>query len=340
MTELNRYQLIFDPYPTEEQVVEWSKVVPRLARIFLRPTSRRAIFEASDALAVSISTKGRMSGPLGGQMHRTVRQALANIHAVDDGMLSSTCGILAALHLLNNRRLKGANAEKRETLAIALWAALSGQTPLLEPRLEELRIDLLDTAQYVALDMAGRLRQRRSDVVRLGSGTPAPGGGGPAVAGQTIAALRWNSILDQEEIDLLRWMLTDESRVLQRPFGELKVPETLAVTLGLELGGLLRWFPTLEHYIFVAQDCSRNRSVGVQGLLEGLGKDRDRLAALYRDDPVVQACPAVFPFLTALSGGCVEGSNVYAARPLVDWCGRALLESAAVVFANTVWRRS
>lgn len=339
MIKLHRYQLIFDPFVIEGQTVDWSKVVSKLAGILLKPTSRGAIFEASNALVGSITAKGRMLGALGEQMHGALKKAIPDFVAGDDQMLASVVGMLAALHLLNNGRLKGGNAAKREAMAIALWPALSFQESLLEPRLEELTKDILDASQRVALEMAARLRQRREDVVQSGAGPVGPDGRRSVATTQTIEALKWNSILDQEEIDLLRWTLADESRLLERPFGDMKGLETLVVARGLELGRLLRRFPTFEHYVFVSQICSGGRPLGLQALLDALGKDRNRLAGVYRDDPIVRACPVVFPFLTALNGGYVGRRWVDVRRPLADWCGRALLESAAVNFANETWSR-
>lgn len=331
MIALDRYQLIFDPLIVEGQVVDWSKVVPRLAKAFLQPTSRAAIFEASNALAVSIKARKRMSGPVGEQMHRVLKRAKLGFGVADGDLVACACAMLAALHTLSNGRLKDRNAAKRDSMAIALWPALTFQESLLEPRLEELRKDVLETAQRVALDMAGRFRLRRKEPGQIGSAAP------PTLARQQIAALKWNSTLDQEEIALLRWLLADESTLLGRPFEDVNRLETLVVTRGLELGRLLRRFPTFEHYIFVSQTCGKRPQVSLRRLLDALGEDRRLLAASFGDSPVVQACPEVFPFLTALGDDGVGDRSGMVEQPLAYWCGRAFLESAAATFASKDW---
>lgn len=335
MIALDRYQLIFDPLMVEGQVVDWSKVVPRLAKTLLQPTSRAAIFEASNALAASIQGRKRMFGPVGEQMRRVLKRVKPGFGLTDGELVARASGMLAALHLLSNGRLKGRNAAKRDTMAIALWPALTFQESLLEPRLEELRKEVLETAQRVALDMARRFRLRRKEPGQIESAAPAAVA--IYVAKQQIAALKWNSTLDQEENDLLRWLLADESTLLERPFEDFNRLETLVVTRGLELGRLLRRFPTFEHYVFVSQTCREGHQFSLQRLLDALGEDRERLAASFGDSPVVQACPEVFPFLTALGDGGVGDRSAAVERPLAYWCGRAFLESAAATFASEDW---
>ena len=335
MITLDRYQLIFDPFIVEEQVVDWSKVVPRLAKAFLQPTSRAAIFEASNALAVSIKARKRMSGAVGEQIHRVLKRVKPGFGVADGELVARACGMLAALYLLSNGRLKDRNAAKRDSMAIALWPALTFQESLLEPRLEELRKDVLETAQRVALDMAGRSRLRRKEPSQKGSAASATLA--MYLAKQQIAALKWNSTLDQEENDLLRWLLADESTLLERPFEDFSRLETLVVTRGLELGRLLRRFPTFEHYVFVSQTCGEGHQISLQRLLDALGEDRERLAGSFGDSPVVQACPEVFPFLTALGDGGVGDRSAIVEQPLAYWCGRAFLESAAATFASNDW---
>ena len=330
MKKLDRYRLIFDAFTTDEQSIDWSKVVPKLAQTFLRAKSRRAVFEACNGLVVSIDARGRMLGPIGDEMQRLLKETLPGFEVAGNQLLSSVTGMLAALYVLNHGRLRGSSMEKRETMAVALWLALTFQDACSEARREELRKDILETSQRVALGMASRLRQRLGETVQSAS-RPALRGGVDATA------LRWNSILDREEIDLLRWLLADETTLLGQPYEKVESLETLVVTRGLELGGLLRRFPTFEHYDFISQNCPPNRFLSLEELLEGLGDDRSRLARLYQESSIVQACPTVFPFLTALSGGCVEGRSPHVERPLTDWCGRALLESAAVTFSDAGW---
>ena len=104
--------------------------------------------------------------------------------------------------------------------------------------------------------------------------------------------------------------------------------ETVALAQGLELGLLLTRFPVFEHYELASRDIAPRHETDLGGLLAAVGENRNALAAPFEGNPVIGACPTVFPLLTALTGRPTVHADATVARSLADWCGRALIESA------------
>ena len=222
----------------------------------------------------------------------------------------------AAIHVLASRQLRDPHKVSRQnSIALALWSALSFQKPLAEQRLEDVRAELLNSARRAGLELAWRSRLRSA----------LPNGASPAIQN---SSLRQNAVLDQEEIKVLRRTLSDESILLERPYAEVGCDETIALAQGLELGLLLTRFPVFEHYELASRDVAPQHETDLGGLLAAVGEDRNALAAPFEGNPVIGDCPTVFPLLTALRGGSPVHADATVGRPLADWCGRALIESA------------
>ena len=187
-----------------------------------------------------------------------------------------------------------------------------------EQRLEDVRAEMLNSARRTGFELARRSRLRRTVL------------NGVSQVVQ-IRSLRWNSVVDQEEIKVLRWTLADESSLLERPYAEVARNETVALARGLEFGMLLTRFPAFEHYELVSCDIAPGDEVDLNGLLDAVVEDRNALAAPFEGNPVIAACPTVFPLLTALTGRPTVHADATVARSLADWCGkRALIESTVL----------
>ena len=128
-------------------------------------------------------------------------------------------------------------------MALALWSALSFQKPLAERRLEDMRADIMSKARVVGLELGRRSWSRRT---RTKGDSP----------DRQNCALRWNTVVYQEEIKALRWTLADESTLLARPYAEVGRQETVALARGLDLGLLLARVPVVGHYRLASPRCS------------------------------------------------------------------------------------
>lgn len=323
MNNLSEHFLILDPIPNERADVRWEQVIHKLARILLT-TSRDQAYETANSLTRSIHHGHPLPAPLGAKFDVSLRRSIPDLKIADTEYISRVGGMIAILAVLNNTRLGEVNAATRDGMAVALWSSLEFQRPLFEPRIEYLRERIITSARHAALKMASRIRARSPSSARYSSET----------ARDTIDALRHNSRLDLEENAILRWILANRSDIFRTPFTDIESSELVAITRCLELGNSLQQFPTYQHYQFITQNISGESSISLQCLVNTMGHDSILLANSYRDSTVLTQCPLIFPFLRALMGKMLP-DEAEVERPLIDWCGRALLEVAAVRHAAT-----
>ena len=332
MDEVERYLAVMDPFPAEGGLERVRQLIRVSARRLTRARPENILLEAN-ALARVVSLGGR----LGANASDETGQALERwgVREADNELDLRTwiAAVLGARQFVRNVRLQPSNETKRDCLAVGLWCALSFQENLREPRMEALRGSLLRDAQEAALRMASRVRSEARCVTDGHDVGDEEDGNVEAVVRENDA-LRDAVSLAREEADLLRWMIADESRVLGRRFQDVHVPEAAVVARGLEVGRLLRWFPTVEHWQFVSSGSAVVADVDLGDLVGRLGVDRRRMGEAYVSHELVDSCPLVFPLLGALSGGDVKKDGGTVKRSLSYWCGRALLESAAMSFAE------
>ena len=322
MSDLYRHLLLCDPIPDSVAGTKgWKQAVQGVARIILDPQNSTP-WEMAEILA-RITVEGRL-----GSDHFGAKAGLVIAKTLPDssgrhGLFGCVCAMSAAIYVMENPRLSAEpKVSTRDSIAVALWSALSFQRPLAKQRLEDFRAEILNSARHAGLELARRMRNRR---------TQADG----ASLDEQNHGLRWNAALDLEEIEVLRWTLADESNVLNRPYADVGSHESFALARGLDLGLLLTRFPVFEHYELASRDVAAGHEIDLGGLVDAVGEDCNALVEPFKDDAVIETCPATFPLLTALRGGPTGRADGAVARSLSDWCGRALLESSIVRRSQT-----
>lgn len=327
MMNLSEHFLILDPIPHESDGVDWKAVTKRIARIFLIGTSRIEVYRTANTLTESIQYGRPLPEPLRGKVNAVLHQDIPYMDAAKRQFVARICSMMAILYVLANRQWGEMNASRRDAIAVALWSSLGLRDQLMEPRLEYLRGAILATAQRVALQMAAADRSDE-DSTSVGSTTL-------ATAQTTIDALQHRVRLVREENSILRWLLSNRSEILAIPMSHIEPSEMVAMIKCLELGMLLREFPTHDHYIFITDNVDRNIPVSLSSLLNVMGDYRDRLAKCHQNNIALTQCPLVFPFLRAVNGDNIAERERLVERPLADWCGRALLEVSAIRYADS-----
>lgn len=315
MSRIDRHLLLCDPLPEPgAEPTGWTRAVQGVTRI-IRESRELSPWEIAEALA-RISVQARLgSDRFSSRATAAIARALPG-SAGRESLFNAVCVMSAASGVLASGRLRVPHkVSRRNSIALALWSALSFQRPLAEQRLEEVRAGIMNNARVVGLELGRRSWCQRSVT------------NGDSLDVQNCA-LQWNTALYQEEIKVLRWTLADASALLGQPYAEVGSDETEALAWGLDLGLLLAKFPAFEHHSLASRDVAPQHETNLDGLLAAVGEDRNRLAAPFEGDPVVRACPSVFPLLTALTGERTGHAGAAMERSLSDWCGRALIESA------------
>ena len=321
MSNFDRHLLLCNPLPEGAGMIsDWMHAIRGVERIIL-DNQHLSPWEVAEILA-QIPVRGRLgSDPFGTSAARVISRVLPDSPGCNS-LFGSVCVMSAAIRVVANRQLSAdRKVSRRDSIALALWSALSYQKPLAEQRLEDVRSEMLNSARRTGLNLAHRMRTRRT---LLDSVSP----------DDQNESLRWNAFLDQEEIKVLRWILADESSLLERPYAEVRQDETVAVARGFELGLLLTRFPEFAHYEMASREVASRHEMDLAELVAALGGDRNALAAPFDGNPIIGACPTVFPLLTALRGEPTVQADATVVRSLADWCGRALLESAIIMRSN------
>jgi hypothetical protein len=336
MINIAAHVRIFDPEPEDDLVTKRTSAIAELCSNYGKGGRQvLAIFQSANDLARAVEVKAGLSEALAREIETAVRKSASAFVADGNELQMTVCGLLGALQSLDGVTSSAGVLTSLDVFAIGLWSALSFQAPRSEPKLEALRVELLQKAREFTLGRATSTR-RRINVPDASFQPPTeyePTGLGESLktgVGATIEALRANAAIDREELDLLWWVLSDWSELLGRRFSAADNPEAAAVASGLEAGRMLRRMPADAHRHLVLRHAGKTDSLNLTKFLKTLGADRERLAAAYAGDNRVTACPAIFPLITALRSGSATDPKGDIRRTLEEWAGRALLESAAL----------
>ena len=326
MIELDRHLLVCEPVPPKgEELIAWRRVAVSIGNLIINLDQKYTPWEMCDVLLQMMDSRRLGSGVFGERVARVLQDANPEWSG-RDGLLACVSVMVGTLRAVTNNRLT-AKAERRDRIAVGLWSALTLRGPLAESRLEELRSEVLRYARRAALEKASRERIRSS----------AAAGTDGATLRQQTQALRNDAVLDREEISVLRWVLADESSLLCTAFSDVERRESAALARGLELGIVLRRFPTYEHYELATRGVANAGRLSLGALVDAVRPDLERLRRAFLNSEVIQTSPRVFPLLSSLVRGTMCDGGGEVERPLKEWCGRALLESAMVGIANEDW---
>ena len=328
--DVARFVRIFEPDPSDDFVTKRTAAIRQLKAHFLKQrnvgklmslaTETFGVFQNPPVVAESYAEV--IEGAIKKQSESFVR----------DGrdLEMSVCAMIAVVHAIQGSGKASEGWAVGDVLATAVWSGASFLPANPEPKLEEFRSQTVDAAKQRILESSLDTRVRRN-VPEFGAfgdeqlGAEAFG----EATGATIDALQYNAALDREELDMLWWVLGDTSNVLEKPLASLS-PETRAIVSGIELGALLRALPSQSHRNLCARGVGETESMTLPAVLEALGDDRTALAANFANEILVDEATSVFPLLNGIRAGssALAGSDV--ARPLKEWCARALLERAVL----------
>lgn len=257
----------------------------------------------------------------------------------------SVCGLSGALQVLTGATpMRNGKTSIGDVLSFGLWSALSFQKPRGDAKLEQLRNELMQTAQDHCARAASEGRKRAvvaEPEFKLITKEP-PGtkedeeedadldadalNRGLEPFRSAIADLKANAAVDREEIDLLWWVLADWSTLLRRRFSTEK-GAVAVIASGLEVGRMIRRIPAEAHRHLILRNVPAAKDCSLQELLSAIGDDRAALATVDTYGYIAKY-PGVFPLLSALNTGSAQDARAKIKRAIGDWADRALLESS------------
>ncbi|KRG60214.1 hypothetical protein ABB22_02235 [Stenotrophomonas nitritireducens] len=338
MSAMAKYVRIFWPDPKDEDVSRRNTAVAAIQSWITEFKDPQSAIQLASALADGVA-----DGKARDEFASKVEQAIVNAGSaafVREGhdLEIIVVTLVSALGLVQSERdLPGWTPV--DTLAAALWSALSFQPSVLEEPIEVLRQEVLVASRTRTMLIAERSR-KRVPVPEIGPLTlpeaQPTGSRASAVYRKAteplVKALRENAELDREELEFLWWMMEDWSDVLDGRFSDAD-PLVRAVVAGIDGASKLRRLPASGHRNVVLRGVQPGSPATLTALLTALGNHRETLATSV-DADYVRKFAAVFPLLGAITSGDVSTAGVETARDARDWGARALLEGGILQVAK------
>ena len=338
MTDIAIHIRIFDAEPTDDLVEKRTNAIHDLSKAFANRKTVPDILQLANDLSTAIGSKVGVPTALANEVEAAIREYSTAFVQVGHELEILVCAMLATLEYLEMATPSKGPLLKTDVLAAGLWSALSFQPTRTEAKLEALRAELLTHSQNMIITTSSSARYRSEipnftiklpETVDWNTYSEAQIKG----ASKTIKALRNNSALDREELNLLWWVLNDWSSLLNDKLSASPA-EAAAIGRGIEVAYLLRRLPGDAHKHLVLKDIVIGDSHTLSELIKTLADNRAKLASAFQGDTTVETCPAVFPLLSALSTGKASGAGIKITRSLHEWAARALLESSILHVAS------
>jgi hypothetical protein len=333
MTHVAAHIRIFDPDPTDDLVTKRTAAIAEIEKKLSEGRSVDDILRSANDLAYAAEPEGSFSTEQNQMIEEAIRKSSQAFIAQERPMEMLVCGMLGALKSLGG---SGGSVSGQTTVtdvfALGLWSALSFQKKRTDAKLEGLRTELMEAAHAHCMKTASRSRERLvvQDAEFKGADPFDAAGVEKAMKpfGKATSDLRANAAVDREEIDLLWWVLSDWSLILDRRLSTDKIVASAAIASGLEAGLMLRRIPTPAHRHLVLRNVPSGKSMTLPELLAAVEEDRAALDAAFKADVRIAQYPAVFPLTNALRTGVAKDTNAKIRRSIEDWSARALLEAS------------
>lgn len=348
LTHIATYIRIFDSDPSDDLVNKRTAAISEIANAVKAQRTVDELLRIANDLAVAAQQGGTLSASLTETIEGAIRKSSTAFVAEGHELEMLVCGMAGALQVLEGATpLRNGTTSIADVLSIGLWSALSFQKPRSDAKLEQLRSELMRTAQHHCAAAAHDSRKRAKVLDPEFKEAPKKTEDDPddefdAVAvneglkpfRDAITDLRANAAIDREEIDLLWWVLSDWSKLLGRRLSTEKAGAA-AVASGLEVGRMIRRIPAEAHRHLVLRNVATGKDLSLQELLTAIADDRIALAPT-EAETYISRCPSVFPLSTALRTGSTHDATAKVKRSLGDWAERALLESAIAHLCSNI----
>ncbi|MDQ0466243.1 hypothetical protein QO010_004036 [Caulobacter ginsengisoli] len=328
MADVAKHVRIFEAVPTDDFVTKRIAVTKDLGAKFLKDKDIDALLGVVDGVAQACAPRSAMPEGLVSTVEGAIRAQSTSFVSEGNEVQLVTMALLGLNHAISTSS-PAATLSISDVLATGAWLALSLQPPSGDPKLEELRQEVLAAGRTLSLASASHARKRRvvdeakietfaedfSDVSpKILAGLKGP-----------VGALRENAILDREEIDFLWWAMGDYSTLMAQRLSSLSAP-TAALAAGWDAAQILRRLPAEAHRHVVLRHVREYEPVALSAISAGLGSDADKFVAAFKDGRIAKF-PAIFGLLATIAKAADAPTGNGEKAALADWAGRALLEA-------------
>ncbi|WP_017258883.1 GTPase-associated system all-helical protein GASH [Pedobacter arcticus] len=329
MVDIAKHIRIFITNPTDEYVSKRITAINAIEAVIKKKTNISDIYEFINGLLDALETPDKPNDFVNAVSVPALKKSSAAFVPEEESLQLLTCTLLATAQYLEKTKSFGQKPTPDFIMAVAFWNALSFAQPLKgKEKLETLRKELIAVATKIATDISLTSRERketklRSQIVLTENTFASVVSGTEASYGKLVDAFRFNAYLDREEIDVLWWVLGGWSDILDQQLSTLN-PVQSSVISSLEIGNLLKRFPSKAHTYIACRNCELNTELNGTEIREQLEAQIDKIiSALTKNE--ITTFPKIFPISSLIiSKDKVPG--LATKRTLHEWAARLLVE--------------
>jgi hypothetical protein len=331
MIDVATHIRIFDANPTDDFVTKRIEVIKNLSDSYKKKGTPEPVLQLAHGLVNGVAAKGALPQALVEEIEAALKKVSPSFVKEGQDLQILVCGLLAALTVIDGAKSNSSSLSRTDLLAAGLWSGLSFQPARAEPKVEALRLELLTKCHELVMATASVSRNRvpvPSFSISISESPDAPTLEKLLKTGteKTIEALKTNAALDREELDLLWWVLSNYSNILDKKFSDLS-HFSAAVVSGIEVAQYIRRLPSDTHKHLALRNVAQEE-ITLADLIKNLGEHKSKLIDLYKDNSTLSSAYAVFPLLASITINENSLPEAKGKKALSEWSGRALIEAS------------
>lgn len=343
MYDIAEHIRIFEANPDDDFVTKREAAIKVVVGKLGKKVSFKELLNLADDISTAMFDLKVSESAICEEMIEALKAKSSSFSATDNALQVAVCAALAVLKFIGDSTPATGRVTNSVFLSFALWSALSNRQPIKDPKLESLRLEVLNEARELTLRSANSARTRanipelkwptKGDVKETVEEEDTSAVDFEAAAKKTIGSLESNAALDREELDILWWVLGSWSDIAQNRIHTLSELNR-AIISGIEISKMLRRVPGDAHRHMALRGIDEDREFTLPQVLTELGPLKENLSQNFSSEPLIQDNGAVLPLLRAICFG-PDGSALKGQKLNVsDWGARALIEGALLRMVN------
>jgi len=320
---------ICETNPTDDFVTKRAAAIKDLKTIIGKKKLVNELLEIGNAVCEVFNEVPNLPENVYNLIVVSIKKSNVSFDPEDRQLDIAVCGISAVLNFIESSSSSEKGLNLADVLAYAIWSGTDFIQPLDNTKLEELRIHASKVARERILK-SGLTSRDRKPVANVPVAEDATLPPAAKAVQSAISTLRYNSALDREEIDLLWWILSERSEILEKPLSTLSSTNR-AVLSGIETGLKLRALPCQAHRNLVVRGLpDADTLFDLQTVTDNFEEPRENTKFVFKDEGVILTFQNLFPLLHALLKNTVSEVAKNIKKTNTEWAARALLETAII----------
>lgn len=324
MANIAKHVRIFNLNPDDDFVTKRTTAISSIETQIKKIKANNEVLKLANALLDAFEKNEKKNETINILSAAALEKGSASFVADDENIQMLVCTVLATIQYLEKTKIIDGNFSPEVILALSLWNGLSFSSPLNEKeKLESLRAELRTVCEKITLDISKSSRIRK--ITPFKYTTPQSLEEIAASIQTSIEALKINSILDREELDILWWVLNGWSRVAKQQLSSLTSLQA-SIVGSLEIADLLAGLPAEAFSHMACKFGDKNAMYNGTTLIAGLGEIKALIASHIDDNNLIPNYPKIFPLYTLITN-LPPPEGFETERSLLDWSGRMLTET-------------